>query len=52
VPLHYCADDRFRWSGLPSILDFHEGGEDVSVSITPPGGAVYHGKRVGDAVWG
>ena len=52
VPLHYCADGRFRWSVWPSILDFHQAGEDISVSITTPGGAVYHGKRVGDAVWG
>ena len=52
VPLHYCADGRFRWSVWPSILEFHDDGGALAVSITTPGGAVYRGQRVGDAVWG
>jgi erythromycin esterase len=49
VPVHYCRDGRFRWSVWPSILEFHDDGEDVTVSVATPGGALYHGKRIGDA---
>ena len=52
VPIHYCRDGRFRWSVWPSILEFHQGEDPVTVSISTPGGARYHGRRVGDAVRG
>ena len=51
VPLHYCTDGKFRWLAWPSILEFHQDSDSVTVTITTPGGAVYHGKRIGDPVW-
>jgi erythromycin esterase len=50
VPIHFCQDGRFRWSVWPSILEFHPGKDPVAVSVTTPGGALYHGERIGDAV--
>lgn len=52
--LHPCADGRFRWSVWPSILEFHDDGNGgaIKVSVATPGGALYHGERVGDAVGG
>jgi len=51
VPLHYCQDGKFRWSVWPSLLEFDRDGKEGTVTITTPGGAVYHGERIGDAVW-
>lgn len=50
VPIYFCDDGRFRWPVWPSILEFHQDGDQVRVSIATPGGALYHGDRVGDAV--
>lgn len=50
TPIHFCRDGRFRWSIWPSILEFHQGEGPVTVSVSTPGGALYHGERVGDAV--
>ncbi|MBT4488394.1 MAG: erythromycin esterase family protein [Rhodospirillaceae bacterium] len=52
VPLHFCQDGRFRWTVWPSILEFHPGKDGVTVSVATPGGALYLGKRIGDAVGG
>lgn len=52
VPIHFCRDGRFRWSTWPAILEFRRSGEQAGVTISTPGGAVYHGERVGDAVRG
>ena len=50
TPIHFCQDGRFRWSVWPSIIEFHPGEGPVAVSVTTPGGALYHGERIGDAV--
>ncbi|MCP5069282.1 MAG: erythromycin esterase family protein [bacterium] len=50
VPMHFCSDGRFHWSAWPAILEFHRNDDGVTVSISTPGGAVYRGTRVGDAV--
>ncbi len=47
VPLHFCQDGRFRWTVWPSIIDFRPDGDNVAVSVTTPGGANYHGRRIG-----
>lgn len=48
--VHFCKDGRFRWTVWPSILEFHENGDEITVSVTTPGGAHYRGTRVGEAV--
>ena len=48
--MHICKDGCFRWTIWPSILEFHEGDDGVTVSISTPGGALYRGTRVGDPV--
>ncbi|MDP6872603.1 MAG: erythromycin esterase family protein [Alphaproteobacteria bacterium] len=50
VPIHYCQDGRFRWLAWPSIIGFQRDGDRITVSVATPGGALYHGERVGDAV--
>ena len=52
VPLHYCADGQFRWKVWPSIIGFQRDGVEATVNVTTPGGATYHGSRIGDAVGG
>ena len=47
VAMHFCNDGRFRWSAWPAILEFHRDEDGVKVSISTPGGAVFHGTRVG-----
>ncbi|MDP6345526.1 MAG: erythromycin esterase family protein [Alphaproteobacteria bacterium] len=50
VPLHYCQDGRFRWTVWPSIVEFRQDGDGMAVSVTTPGGALYHGRRIGEPV--
>ena len=46
--MHFCADGRFRWSVWPSILEFNDTSENITVSVTTPGGGIYRGERIGD----
>ena len=46
--IHYCQDGRFRWTVWPSILEFHETSQWITVSVMTPGRSVYRGERVGD----
>lgn len=48
--MHYCQDGCFRWTVWPSILGFHESDDGVEVTIRTPGGALYRGQRVGEAI--
>ena len=45
--IHYCEDGRFRWTVWPSILEFHETNDGISVSVATPGGGLYRGTRSG-----
>ena len=45
--LHFCADGRFRWEAWPSIIEFVRDGDQVTVSVTTPGGSLYKGRRIG-----
>jgi erythromycin esterase len=47
--VHYCSDGRFRWTVWPSILTFAADEAGIKVSVATPGGALYHGQRVGEA---